>query len=63
MSASTEEPRPLLVLERGKPGFGKTTLARRLGESDALGLPVLPRDAIKVGLVETRGSRPRRAGA
>jgi predicted kinase len=45
----------MLVLVRGKPGAGKTTLARRLGETDALGLPVLARDAIKVGLVQTCG--------
>src|SRR5688500_7528188 len=49
-------PRPLLVLVSGKPGAGKSTLARRLSESDALGLHVLSRDAIKVGLVETQGA-------
>jgi predicted kinase len=48
-------PRPLLVIVRGKPGAGKTTLARRLAEPDALGLPLLSRDAIKAGLVATRG--------
>jgi predicted kinase len=45
----------LLVIVRGKPGAGKTTLARRLAEPDALGLPLLSRDAIKAGLVETQG--------
>jgi predicted kinase len=50
-----ETPRPLLVIVSGKPGAGKTTLARRLSETDALGLHVLARDAIKVGLVATRG--------
>ncbi len=39
----------------GKPGSGKSTLARRLAEPDALGLPLLSRDALKVGLVETYG--------
>ncbi len=34
---------------------GKSTLARRLAETDALGLPLLDRDAIKVGLVTTHG--------
>jgi predicted kinase len=52
---SDDSPRPLLVIVRGKPGSGKTTLARRLAETDALGLPLLSRDAIKVGLVETHG--------
>ena len=47
--------RPLVVIVRGKPGAGKTTLARRLAAPDLLGLPLLDRDAIKVGLVETYG--------
>ena len=47
--------RPLLVIVRGKPGSGKTTLARRLALPDALGLPLLSRDAIKAGLVATHG--------
>jgi predicted kinase len=47
--------RPLLVIVRGKPGSGKTMLARRLAETDALALPVLSRDAIKAGLVVTHG--------
>ena len=53
MSDPPPAPRPLLVIVRGKPGSGKTTLARRLGGTDALGLPLLERDAIKAGLVET----------
>lgn len=48
-------PRPLLVVVRGKPGSGKTTLARRLAGADALDLPVLHRDAIKAGLVASHG--------
>jgi predicted kinase len=47
---------PLLVFIGGKPGSGKSTQARRLAETDALGLPVLSRDAIKAGLVETYGA-------
>ncbi len=43
------------MLVTGKPGSGKFTLARRLAETDALGLPLLSRDALKVGLVETYG--------
>jgi predicted kinase len=46
----------LLVIVRGKPGSRKTTLARRLAETAAFGLPLLSRDALKVGLVETHGS-------
>jgi predicted kinase len=56
MSEPPTAPRPLLVIVRGKPGSGKTTLARRLAEPDALGLPLLSRDPIKAGLVETYGS-------
>ena len=48
-------PRPLLVVVRGKPGSGKTTLARRLAAAEALALPVLHRDAIKAGLVASHG--------
>ncbi|MEZ4679906.1 MAG: AAA family ATPase [Caldilineaceae bacterium] len=44
---------PLLILIGGKPGTGKSTLAQRLARPEQLGLPLLSRDAIKVGLVET----------
>src|SRR4051812_44479819 len=47
--------RPLLVIVSGKPGAGKSTLARRLGDHDALEIPVLSRDALKAGLEETVG--------
>ena len=43
---------PLLVFVSGKPGSGKSTLARRL--ADALWLPLLSKDAIYEGLLETR---------
>ena len=46
-------PQPLLVLVTGKPGSGKSTLALALGRAENLGLPVLSRDALKVGMVET----------
>jgi predicted kinase len=46
-------PRPLLVLVTGKPGSGKSTLAIELGRGENLGLPVLSRDAIKAGMLET----------
>jgi predicted kinase len=46
-------PQPLLVLVTGKPGSGKSTLAIELGRAQNLGLPVLSRDAIKAGMVET----------
>jgi predicted kinase len=55
MSEPTTSRQPLLVIVRGKPGAGKTTLARRLAEPDALGLPLLSRDAIKAGMVEMHG--------
>lgn len=55
MNARAKSPLPLLVIVRGKPGAGKSTLARRLSEQDALGLPLLSRDAIKAGLVTTSG--------
>lgn len=47
--------RPLLIVIGGKPGSGKTTLARPLAEADALGLPLLQRDAIKAGLMASHG--------
>jgi predicted kinase len=47
-------PPPLLVLVTGKPGAGKSTLAIELGRAENLGLPVVSRDAIKAGMVETR---------
>ena len=46
-------PQPLLVLVTGKPGAGKSTLATELSRMQNLGLPLLSRDAIKAGLVET----------
>jgi len=46
-------PQPLLVLVTGKPGSGKSTLACELGRAEHLGLPVVSRDAIKAGMVET----------
>ncbi len=49
-------PDPRLVVIRGKLGSGKTTLAHRLAEPGALGLPALSRDAIKSGLVTTYGA-------
>jgi predicted kinase len=46
-------PKPLCVIVTGRPGSGKTTLAKRLGE--ALCLPVISRDGIKEGFVEAQG--------
>ncbi len=47
------DPKPRLVLVTGKPGSGKSTLAIELGRVEYLGLPVLSRDALKAGMVET----------
>lgn len=44
---------PLLILVSGKPGAGKSTLARRLAAEDALWLPLVSCDPIRVGLLET----------
>ena len=46
-------PKPRGVFVTGRPGSGKTTLARQLGE--ALCLPVFSRDSLKEGYVEARG--------
>jgi predicted kinase len=46
-------PQPLLVLVTGKPGAGKSTLALELSRAQNLGRPLVTRDAIKAGMVET----------
>lgn len=45
--------KPRLIIVTGRPGAGKTTLARTL--SQAAHLPVVSRDEIKEGYVHTRG--------
>src|SRR5678815_2957170 len=45
--------KPKCLIVTGRPGSGKTTLARKLGER--LYLPVISRDEIKEGYVNTYG--------
>ncbi len=47
--------KPYLLVVTGRPGSGKTTLARELGEK--LFMPVISRDQIKEGYVHTFGKR------
>ncbi len=54
MSESSRVSLPQFVFVSGKPGSGKPTLARRL--ADALWFPLLSKDAIKQGLLETRAA-------
>lgn len=56
MPSDEDTPKPRLIIVRGKPGAGKSTLARRLAAPDALDLPLLSRDALRMGMLETRGS-------
>ena len=45
--------KPKCVIVTGRPGSGKTTLAKKLGER--LWMPVISRDEIKEGYVNTYG--------
>lgn len=55
--------RPLLVVVSGKPGSGKSTMARRLADRSLLWLPVVSHDAIRsalrlpIGPEDDRGRR------
>lgn len=46
---------PRLILVSGRPGSGKSTLARRLADEDALWLPLVACDPIRVGMLDTLG--------
>lgn len=52
--------RPLLVFVSGKPGAGKSTLARRL--ADTFAIPLVSRDALKIGLAEASAAAGDEAG-
>jgi predicted kinase len=54
MGESTDHPRPLLIVVTGRPGAGKTTLASLLATT--IRCPVVGRDAIKEGYVNTTGA-------
>ncbi len=54
MSLHAEYAKPTLVIVAGRPGAGKTTLARMLAQ--AIRCPVVCRDEIKEGLICTRGA-------
>ncbi len=45
--------KPKCIIVTGRPGAGKTTLSKRLG--DRLWMPVISRDTIKEGFVNTHG--------
>lgn len=47
--------KPYLLIVTGRPGTGKTTFAKTLGE--ALFMPVISRDQIKEGYVHTFGKK------
>ena len=48
-------PKPYLLVVTGRPGAGKTTFARKLGEE--IFMPMISRDQIKEGYVHTSGKR------
>ncbi len=55
MSQTPMGARPRLIVISGRPGSGKSTLARRLAAEDALWLPLIANDPLRVGMLDALG--------
>ncbi len=61
MTQSPPNPLPILTVIAGRPGAGKTTLARKLASD--IRCPLISRDQIKEGIVNTTGDKGEPGGA